>query len=107
MICLRCGYCCIHSDVIIVKPEYCDDELDPDALTEKMLMHKKHNEHCPHLSLDGGIASCLIHHYKWFEHTPCHSHNNDLFHNKKCTIGTDVVKYGTVEKWKDHMRGKK
>ena len=72
MMCLRCGYCCIAYDVMIISPEYVRPDLDlfsPEV--EHMIIHKKSGEVCPHLRWDGDKAICTIHDYKWYKYTPC------------------------------------
>ena len=65
MKCLRCGYCCIEYDVIIVnKPEL--------GITEQNLKYKKSGQRCQHLLGEKpGEYSCAVHDYPWYKDTPC------------------------------------
>lgn len=65
MKCLRCGYCCINYDVVIV--------VDPDKpLTEENLKHKPSGEKCQHLLGNApGEYSCAIHLHPVYAETPC------------------------------------
>ena len=65
MICLRCGYCCIQYDVIIVDDPNIGPEMDN-------LKHKPTGERCQHLTGDVcGEYACAIHGQSWYEETPC------------------------------------
>lgn len=64
MKCLRCGYCCIHYDVIIVKPGY-------KRITKNSLIHKPSGQWCPHLVFTDDKASCAIHEMPFYKRTPC------------------------------------
>lgn len=84
MSCQRCGYCCIMYDVIIILPKYIKEDLDINELPREAFGHKKCYFQCPHLSWkDNQDTFCNIHHYDWFEQTPCYSHNYD----KRCRLG--------------------
>ena len=89
MICLRCGYCCVALDVIIVKPEFAKPDLSIDDLTDDMVMHKPRGQQCHHLSFtDEGKASCAIHEYPWYKHTPCYAHTQvERSPDTKCRMG--------------------
>jgi Fe-S-cluster containining protein len=65
MICLRCGYCCINYDVIIVdNPKL--------GLIDSNTLHKPSGEKCKHLAGNNpGEYYCGIHHYPWYGETPC------------------------------------
>ena len=68
MICLHCGYCCIHYDVIIVD----DPNLGP---SEDNLKHKPTGERCQHLTGDVcGEYACVIHDRPWYNETPCYQY---------------------------------
>jgi len=85
MKCLRCGYCCIHLDVIIVKPECVDL---PDLNSEVSLMHKESGKECPHLSWEGDIAICGVYDKDWYERTPCVSHTQiEASIDNPCRLG--------------------
>ena len=68
MICLRCGYCCVSYDVIIVD--------DPGkGIRKDNLKYKPHGELCQHLQGDTpGNYACALHDYNWYKKTPCFSH---------------------------------
>ena len=70
MKCLRCGYCCKTSFVVIV--------VDPDkGLTEGNMkaIGLKGPERCPHLQGDKpGEFSCSVHDRRWYKKTPCFAH---------------------------------
>ncbi len=72
MKCLRCGYCCVQYDVIIVD----DPNLGiPRDVSSTNFRHKPTGQRCQHLRGDQmGRLSCAVHNYPWFEETPCHSH---------------------------------
>ena len=76
MECCRCGKCCSFP-VVIVHPDYIS-EYDPDETdinkVKQWVMIKEQGHHCPHLSWDGDIAICAIHHMEWFPETPCGRH---------------------------------
>ena len=84
MTCLRCGYCCIAYDVIIIDPKYISPDLDLQSpeITKKLIL-KKGGEVCPYLQWKGNKAICSIHQYKWYKDTPCAHHNE----SNVCRIG--------------------
>lgn len=66
MKCLRCGYCCINYDVIIL-----DDASKP--LTETNVKHKPTGERCQHLlGNKPGDYACSIHEHPDYWKTPCY-----------------------------------
>jgi hypothetical protein len=71
MICLRCGNCCLLLGISIVNPRSIlpDGTLDPED--PEVMILKPAGERCPHLSPEGGRASCLIHHLPCYQGTPC------------------------------------
>lgn len=85
MKCLRCGYCCINSDVIIV--------VDPKlGITDDNLTWKKCKKRCPHLEGEVGSCSCAIHAYEWYEDTPCYSHGQvESSSDTPCRMGIYVL----------------
>ena len=92
MICLRCGYCCINSDVIIVKKGVMEipgdvpvDELD------KYLEHKPSGVACPYLSFEGTVASCEIHDLEVYKDSPCDRHGQIEGKGAKCRMGRFVL----------------
>ena len=96
MICLRCGYCCIAYDVMIISPKYICPDLDlfsPEI--EHMFIHKKYNEVCPHLRWDGDKVVCAIHDYKWYKDTPCAQYGQaEPSPDTPCRIGAHFKKKG-------------
>jgi hypothetical protein len=78
MRCLRCGKCCFDSAVVIIKPEFVKEDLVVDELPQEAFIGIVPGmeiegvlSQCPHLVCDKDGTSCKIHHYKWFEDTPC------------------------------------
>lgn len=86
MICLRCGYCCINYDVIIVdKPEL--------GIKTSNLKHKPSGIKCQHLIGDiPGQYSCAIHDQPWYEETPCFQHGQIETGNTECRMGVYQLK---------------
>lgn len=85
MICLRCGYCCISYDVIIV-----DDPKK--GIIEDNLKHKPTGEKCQHLIGEKpGEYSCAIHNESWYEETPCYRHTQIEPENKPCRMGEHLL----------------
>lgn len=85
MICLRCGYCCVHYDVIIVV----DASL---GIVDGNLAHKPAGERCPHLVGDTpGSYSCAIHDEPWYPETPCAAFTQIEAGNTPCRIGAHVL----------------
>jgi hypothetical protein len=68
MKCLRCGYCCVHLEVIIVdNPER--------GISEDNLIPKPTGERCKHLlGVEPGEFTCAIHDKEWYNETPCFKH---------------------------------
>ena len=77
MICLRCGYCCVHLEVIIV-----DDPAK--GIQEGNLIPKHTGERCKHL-MDNG--DCAIHNEPWYEETPCFAFTQIETGNQPCRLG--------------------
>lgn len=94
MICLRCGYCCIEYDVIIVEPSSVADAVDFD--NPKNFKYKPSKEVCPFLSWTGLNFECLIHNYPWYELTPCYAFTQiEANASVCCRLGDHIVsKYG-------------
>ena len=69
MKCLRCGYCCLNSLVVIVV----DPKLGITKGNLKAINLKE--EKCPHLEGEKpGEYNCKIHDEPWYKETPCYSH---------------------------------
>ena len=65
MKCLRCGYCCIHYEVAVIK----DSSL---PLSEDNIMHKHSGMRCPHLLGEKpGDYACAVHDHPDYASTPC------------------------------------
>ena len=92
MKCLRCGYCCIMYDVIIIDPESITENIDFEKDDVKLL-HKPCQSPCPHLKWEKDKAVCSIHHYEWFEQTPCHSYGQiESSEDCECRTGSYMLK---------------
>lgn len=76
MKCLRCGHCCSALAVIIVKPEFVDDDLDfNDPSIADKFTAKWDSEDCPYLIRHvNGTTTCTIHNKPWYHKTPCFKH---------------------------------
>ena len=96
MICLRCGYCCVAYDVMIISPKYVRPDLNlfsPEI--KQKIIHKKCNEVCPHLRWEGDTAICTIHNYKWYKYTPCAQYGQiEHSPNTPCRLGAYFKKKG-------------
>jgi len=89
MICLRCGYCCQTSSVVIV--------IDPDKgpVEGNLKAIDCLEEKCPHLRGDKpGEFSCAVHDKEWYEETPCFSHGQIERGNENCRMGEYVIARG-------------
>jgi hypothetical protein len=92
MKCLRCGYCCIMYDVIIIDPSSIIEDIDFDKDDVK-LVHKPGSSPCPHLKWKDDKAICSIHHYKWYDQTPCFSHGQiESSKERECRLGSYMLK---------------
>jgi Fe-S-cluster containining protein len=84
MKCLRCGYCCIHYNVIIVKPGY-------KRITRASLIYKPGGQHCPHLVFNKAIATCVIHDKPFYKRTPCFEFTQiEASPEDDCRIGAGI-----------------
>ena len=90
MICLHCGHCCINYEIIIV-----DDPAK--GIDEHNLKEKHTGERCQHLVGNNcGEYSCAIHHYPWYEETPCYQFGQtERSSDTLCRMGV----YLTVDKY--------
>ena len=86
MKCQRSGYCCIQYDVAIV--------VDPElGIREDNIRMKLTGERCMHLRGDKpGEHSCAVHHYPWYEETPCYRHSQIEQRDTPCRLGSYIVK---------------
>lgn len=87
MKCLRCGYCCIQYEVIIVK--------NPDKKPSYRNLDSKHTGvRCPHLlGEEPGKFSCSLHDKAWYEDTPCARHTQFEVRETPCRIGSRMMTY--------------
>ena len=86
MQCLRCGYCCIKYEVIIIA--------DPKKGVKEDNMVAKHtDDKCPHLVGDSpGAYACAIHDESWYKGTPCYSHGQiEVSPDDECRMGRYVL----------------
>jgi hypothetical protein len=90
MICLRCGHCCIHYEVIIVADP--DQEPGPGNLAEKHT-----GDRCPHLTGDVcGEYACAIHDRAWYDETPCWQYGQiERSIDTPCRTGVHLLKKWT------------
>jgi len=87
MICLRCGYCCKHSAVIIV------DDPEKGIVNGNLIPHGMDGKvsACKHLVGElPGEFECAIHHYDWYVDTPCFDHNDDG-RDEDCRMGRHIL----------------
>jgi hypothetical protein len=64
MICQRCGHCCVSMPVVIPSGNGMEGLWKPGGVV------------CPHLSFEGRVASCAVHHLPQYEGSPCHIYGN-------------------------------
>ena len=98
MICLRCGYCCVQYDVIIV-----DDPNVGLQDSEVNLKHKPNGERCQHLTGDKcGEYACAIHDRPWYKKTPCYEYGQiERSPDTPCRMGAHLLKREKMknERW--------
>jgi len=92
MICLRCGYCCKHSFVVIIDdPEQGYDPNDPDC-QDNMAVVLGDGTPCKHLRGEKpGEYYCAIHDKPWYKHTPCAKHQQIEQKNSNCRMGEYIL----------------
>lgn len=86
MKCLRCGYCCISYNVVIL--------IDPDkGMEEGNVRLKPTGERCMHLRGDtSGQYSCAIHDHPIYKETPCFDFGQiEYSPDDPCRIGEGVL----------------
>jgi hypothetical protein len=71
MICLRCGYCCTHLDVVIVNPRSIRPDGTVDPEDREAIAFKPAGQRCPHIVYRDEKAICTIHHLSYYRGTPC------------------------------------
>jgi len=98
MICLRCGYCCLTSWVVIVD----DPEKGPEEGNLKGINCLE--ESCPHLRGDTvGEYGCAIHNYPWYEETPCFSHGQiERSPDTPCRMGSHLLSKKSLDEEKNN-----
>lgn len=86
MVCLRCGYCCIHYFVAIVN--------DPEkGLVEGNIVSYEGHGPCKHLRGNKpGEYSCILHDKPWYDETPCFAHSQFERKESPCRIGAEIMK---------------
>ena len=89
MICLRCGYCCISYDVIVIKVDCIDQKSDD--WNEDSCFFKESGVMCPHLRFNGDKAICNVHSKSWFKLTPCYAYGQiEGSKLSECRVGMAV-----------------
>ena len=104
MICLRCGYCCIKYDVVIIHPKYIHEPIDVlDKSVMEKFMIKRGGKWCPHLEeINKHTFSCKVHDKPWFKNTPCFDYSQiEQAELDKCRMGIYVNKNREM---KEHLR---
>lgn len=87
MICLRCGYCCKHSLVVVAK--------NPNKGFNKKNFKTYVGDGTPCHHLSGfipGQFKCKVHNKKWYNKTPCHAHIQYELSNSFCRIGEHNIR---------------
>ena len=72
-------------------------------MTQDMVMHKPTGMECPHLTWEGDVASCGIHHLPWFEATPCAEFTQIGLPGEACRVG-DAIRSGRMSTAKHYIR---
>ena len=86
--CLRCGYCCMTSLLVTIKPEFVQEKLDVEKLPEEAFLAVDGSRRkCPHLSFLNGDAVCAIHSKKWFKELPCAAYQQIGPEDWPCRVG--------------------
>lgn len=87
MKCLRCGYCCIHYEVIIIA-----DPAKP--LSADNIQAKPSGQRCPHLVGNAaGSYSCAVHDHPDYEQTPCFDFTQvEASPDDPCRMGVYILK---------------
>ena len=74
MNCEKCGYCCIHYDIIL--------PIDPvKGIVEGNMTQKNAGEYCHFMNDDG---TCSVHELDWYKETSCHHY--DYGDGAKCPM---------------------
>lgn len=88
MKCLRCGYCCMTSFVVVVD----DPDRGPTADNLKAIGQNGY-ERCHHLQgTEPGEFSCAVHDKPWYPETPCFSHGQiERSPDDECRTGRYIL----------------
>lgn len=99
MICLRCGYCCKTSMVVVVDNPMLGIHEDNVSLNDG---HKP----CQHLKgTNPGNYVCAIHHYPWYKETPCFDYGQiEMSPTDKCRTGEYMLLMAKKDKEQNHEK---
>jgi hypothetical protein len=88
MKCLRCGYCCKTSMVVII-----DDPNGPFEESNFIARNLLEDGPCKHLLGEiSGKYSCAVHDKKWYKRTPCYAHGQiEESNDCECRIGRYII----------------
>jgi len=88
MICLRCGYCCKTSMVVIV-----DDPAKGIVEGNLQPVGFGGSERCKHLVGDKpGEHACAVHNEPWYDETPCFRHGQiERSPQDECRMGRYIL----------------
>jgi hypothetical protein len=87
MICLRCGHCCKHYAVVVVK------DSEKGISEDNLIARPGDGTPCPHLRGDKpGDYSCAIHEKEWYKETPCFAHGQIESRSTNCRLGEFILK---------------
>jgi len=104
LICLDCGLCCIQFDVVIISPDYAREGLDVEDFStmKKAAIIKKGRNPCPHLYWEGDQSRCMVHHYSWYDTTPCYHYGQiESDPRQFCRSGAWSIWNLGITYWKD------
>lgn len=86
MVCLRCGHCCKYYFAAII------DDPSKGIVDGNIICNEGGGVACKHLQGENpGEYVCLIHHYEWFEETPCYRFTQVGKNDSECRIGKHVM----------------
>lgn len=93
MKCVHCGLCCVDYIVVIIDPEYANENFNMKTATENMFAGKKSFDPCPHLYWEDHESRCRIHHFKWYNKTPCYAFGQyEENPDEVCRLGAWILK---------------
>ncbi len=87
MICLRCGFCCNHLDVMIINPRSIRPDGTIDPGDQNSMIGKPNGRKCPHLAYLGEVAVCTIHDLSCYRGTPCDRFDQFGPEDTVCVLG--------------------